>query len=314
MPLISICIPAYKRIEYLQRLLESIFIQTFQDFEVIVTDDSPDNEVKILCDQFRHKLPIQYHKNAIPLGTPENWNEAIRKANGEWIKLMHDDDWFSDKDSLVLFAEAAKHSNTDFIFSAYRNHHVTSGREKNEFAGYLRRFTLYQNPVSLFSRNIIGPPSVTLYRKKNELSYDKFLQWLVDIDFYVRYLKSSKWRYIKKPLVIIGIHESQVTKTSHLNPAIEIPEHLRIVQKFGESCFRNIMFFDAFWRLIRNLNFKTADQVQEYANGLPITASILKIVAHQKRYPRLLLTRGVFSKLLMLICFLSNYSRIRSIR
>lgn len=311
MPLISICIPAYKRIGYLQRLLESIFIQTFQDFEVIVTDDSPNDEVKVLCEQFQNKLPIRYYKNAIPLGTPENWNEAIRKARGKWIKLMHDDDWFSDKDSLSHFAELAKDSNTDFIFSAYCNHHLTLGREKNEFAGYLGRFALYQNPLSLLSRNIVGPPSVTLYRKGNDLGYDKSLQWLVDIDFYIRYLKNSKWRYIKKPLVKIGIHENQVTRTSHLNPSIEIPEHLRVVQKFGESSFRNILFFDAFWRLIRNLNIKTAGQVQEYAGGLPIASSIYLMVAHQQRYPRLLLLWGPASKILMLACFISNYLRFR---
>jgi glycosyltransferase involved in cell wall biosynthesis len=44
-PLISICIPAYKRTEFLQRLLDSIDIQTFKNFEVIVTDDSPGNDV-----------------------------------------------------------------------------------------------------------------------------------------------------------------------------------------------------------------------------------------------------------------------------
>ena len=47
-PLISICIPAYKRIDYLQKLLDSISIQTFKDYEVIVTDDSPDESVEIL--------------------------------------------------------------------------------------------------------------------------------------------------------------------------------------------------------------------------------------------------------------------------
>jgi glycosyltransferase involved in cell wall biosynthesis len=44
-PLISICIPAYKRIEFLQRLFDSIAIQTYKGYEVIITDDSPDEVV-----------------------------------------------------------------------------------------------------------------------------------------------------------------------------------------------------------------------------------------------------------------------------
>ena len=49
MPLISICIPAYNRTTYLKRLFESIVDQVFKDFEVIVSDDSPNDSVKDLC-------------------------------------------------------------------------------------------------------------------------------------------------------------------------------------------------------------------------------------------------------------------------
>jgi len=99
-PFISICIPTYKRIQYLKRLLNSIAIQNFKDFEVIITDDSPSGDVNDLCDRYKNKIQINYYKNPAPLGTPENWNESIRHAKGEWIKLMHDDDWFANEDSL----------------------------------------------------------------------------------------------------------------------------------------------------------------------------------------------------------------------
>ena len=120
--LISICIPAYKRVDFLKRLLDSIEIQRFRSFEVVVTDDSPDENVQLLCAAFREKFSLHYQRNTSPLGTPENWNEAIRLAKGKWIKLMHDDDWFASADSLQAFAEAVgKHPNGRFFFSAYRN-------------------------------------------------------------------------------------------------------------------------------------------------------------------------------------------------
>ena len=48
---ISICIPAYKHVDYLQRLLDSILIQTYKNFEIIITDDRPDNSVEILLEK-----------------------------------------------------------------------------------------------------------------------------------------------------------------------------------------------------------------------------------------------------------------------
>src|SRR6478735_2601277 len=118
---ISICIPAYKRTAYLKRLLDSVAIQTFKDFEVIVSDDSPDNSVETVCNEYAEKFKLLYFKNAAALGTPANWNFGISKANGDWIKLMHDDDWFADENALAVFARHTDKSK--FIFSAYSNHY-----------------------------------------------------------------------------------------------------------------------------------------------------------------------------------------------
>lgn len=130
-PFFSICIPAYKNAAYLGRLLDSIALQTFRDFEVIISDDSPDDALLQLIEPYKAKFPIFYQKNIIALGTPENWNQSIRQANGKWIKLMHDDDWFSGETSLQLFADAAiSNPSKDFIFSAYNN--VYLGKNKTE--------------------------------------------------------------------------------------------------------------------------------------------------------------------------------------
>ena len=80
-PSISICIPAYKRAQHLKRLLESIADQDYRDFEVILTDDSPDNEVAGLCNEYTDKFPLTYHRNPSALGTPANWNSP---RSPEW--------------------------------------------------------------------------------------------------------------------------------------------------------------------------------------------------------------------------------------
>ena len=69
---ISICIPAYKRIDYLKRLLCSIEIQKFKDYEVIISDDSNDDSVAALLKNFNGRFEIKYFKNEKALGTPAN--------------------------------------------------------------------------------------------------------------------------------------------------------------------------------------------------------------------------------------------------
>ncbi len=118
---ISICIPAYKHVDHLERLLRSIAEQAFKDFEVIVTDDSPGENLKEICNQYQSAFTLHYFKNEPALGSPENWNAGIKRAKGQWIKMMHDDDWFANTGSLQKFAQAAmQHPDSDFIFSGFR--------------------------------------------------------------------------------------------------------------------------------------------------------------------------------------------------
>lgn len=235
-PLISICIPAFKRIEFLQRLLDSIVIQTFTNFEVVVTDDSPNGEVNDLCQLYKKQLPIVYYKNAANLNTPENWNEGIRKAKGSWIKLMHDDDWFSDSMSLQAFADAtAATPKAQFIFSAYTNVYEETGKMKNMFLPLFWKKALEKDPNILISDNVIGPPSVVLHKNNPQITYDREMKYVVDIDFYIRFLKHNSFYYMPQPLIKVGINTAQVTKYTFGVAEVHLKEALLLLQKTGGS-------------------------------------------------------------------------------
>ncbi|MDB5230244.1 MAG: glycosyl transferase family 2 [Chitinophagaceae bacterium] len=305
-PFISICIPAYKRAEYLRQLLGSIAIQSFKDFEVIITDDSNDDSVQEVISQFSGKFQTRYFKNETALGSPENWNAAVKQARGSWIKLMHDDDWFSNAESLkVFYFFITQHPGKDFFFSAYHNY---SG--KNKIATIIASRSglkiLSKWPPALLANNIIGPPSATIYKSENIL-YDKRLKWLVDMDFYIHFLKGRNAVYIDQPLVNIGISEEQVTQSSFRNPLVEIPEHLIVLNKLGVKILRNLLVYDAFWRLFRNLKIRTAGDLEKYnINNEKLPAEIMRMVKHISRYPVKMLSVGLISKLCMLVSYCMN--------
>ncbi len=127
------------------------------------------------------------------------------------------------------------------------------------------------------------------------------------MDFYIRSLKITEPYYINQPLVSIGIHSSQVTAGSKLIPEVEIPEHLLLLEKTGEHAFRNIYFYDAYWRLFRNLGIRKTDDLQRFAGNSPLSRVIFSMIRFQSRIAPFLLKTGLFSKLFMSISFLRNY-------
>lgn len=310
-PFISICIPAYKRIDFLERLLNSIAEQTFIDFEVIIMDDSRDLSVEDLVKVYAGKFSITYKKNKEVLGTPENWNEAIRYATGKWIKLMHDDDWFAHPGSLQVYYECIeKNPESFFFFSAYKNIYFEKNTDEEIYLNSIWRKRLLKNPAILFSRNVIGPPSVMIHKSERNVLYDRQLKWLVDIDFYIRVLKKNRANYINKPLVNVGISNEQVTQDCFRLRPIEIPEAFYLLNKIGTKNLKNLLVYDAWWRLIRNLEIRKKEEIIESGYPGKIPSSILSMINWQRRIPFSILKIGPFSKILMFLNYIFNFNRI----
>lgn len=307
-PFISICIPAYNRVHFLRRLLDSIAGQTFRDFEVILSDDSSSAVIAEL--EADYNFEIKYFLNNTALGTPENWNAAIRKASGKWIKLMHDDDWFSTPDALQEFADAAKRNPGKFLFSAYNNV-SDDGRSELVSPEAWRMRYLATFPSLLIAKNFIGPPSVVMHPNDGRFDYDRRMKWLVDIDMYLRRLKSDRYFFIDKALINVGVGASQVTASVKANAAVEIPEHLLLIEKEGIKTLTNPVVYDYWWRFFRNFNIRNENQLREFGYTGNIPFIFQRIMSSQKKLPRKLLKFGPASKAMMYAHFLANRNDIQ---
>lgn len=304
-PLISICIPAYKRTAYLKRVLDSISVQTYRNFEVIVTDDTPGNELIDFIKDLQYDFPLTYIHNSPAKGTPLNWTEGMRVAKGEWIKIIHDDDWLTDAAALQQYADAIKEG-VDCIFSGYIACYETENRLVNKTISQTKFQRIQKHPHELFASNLIGPPSVVLFRKTMSELYDPQLKWLVDLEAYVRILQKFTCVYVDRPLITMSYNETQVTNDCFRNPDVEIKESLIFYQKHGDAVFNTWVSYDGWWRLIRNLDIRSEEQLSTYANGLAIPIQLKRIVRFQHYLPSMLLRNPVVSKITMFTTFLFN--------
>lgn len=101
MPKLSINILTKDRVGFLERALNSIYSQTFQDFEVVlVNDGSLDNTLEVV-ENFKNKyknLVIINHK--VTVGISKSRSEALTASQGQYIVILDDDDEWIDKDKL----------------------------------------------------------------------------------------------------------------------------------------------------------------------------------------------------------------------
>jgi glycosyltransferase involved in cell wall biosynthesis len=95
-PLVSICTPTYNRPEFLRRTIESCLAQTCQDFEIIITDNSTNDESAQMVAKMRDPR-IRYHSNNGNIGSLENYRKAVSLLRGKYVQILADDDLLKPK-------------------------------------------------------------------------------------------------------------------------------------------------------------------------------------------------------------------------
>jgi glycosyltransferase involved in cell wall biosynthesis len=107
-PLVSIIIAVYKpKSDHLLAALDSALVQTLDDIEVLVVDDSPTDTLKGIVNALRDPR-VLYEHNSPALGVAENHWHAIRKARGEYISFLNHDDCLEPGFAATLYNELVR--------------------------------------------------------------------------------------------------------------------------------------------------------------------------------------------------------------
>jgi glycosyltransferase involved in cell wall biosynthesis len=113
-PEISVIITSYNRGTYLSTAIQSVLDSSFQNFELIISDDkSKDNSYEIACDFATKDNRIRVFQNESNIGDYPNRILSINRSNGKWIKFVDCDDFIS-VDCLQLMVDFANKTKANF--------------------------------------------------------------------------------------------------------------------------------------------------------------------------------------------------------
>ncbi|MDQ7085956.1 MAG: glycosyltransferase family 2 protein [Sulfurovum sp.] len=98
-PLLSVVMATCNGERFLKQQLDSIFAQTFQDFELIICDDASRDDTLVILESYRQQFTaIKIYQNNTRLGIVRNFEKAIGLSTAPYISLCDQDDiWHKDK-------------------------------------------------------------------------------------------------------------------------------------------------------------------------------------------------------------------------
>ena len=222
MPEISICIPTYEfkgqGVKYLVDIFDGLRKQTFQDFEVVISDHSKDDVIQDFCKESSKEFDIIYMKNPNDRGfQASNINCVMENAEGRIIKLIMQDDLFVHDEALGKIKQGFDGTNCKWLFHGFT--HTTDGIETHRDC--IPRWC----DMMLEGRNLLGSPSCVAILNETKIYLDTNLKLLVDTEFYHRMrIEYGIPHIITDVLVANREHENRTSSTMKYDTRIDHPE------------------------------------------------------------------------------------------
>lgn len=206
MPKVTVYTPTYNCARFLEKAIDSVLNQTYQDFELLIIDDgSSDNTLEIL-QKYQNNPKIKIIKNKKNIGFVRSAIKAINLAKGEYIMRLDADDYLDENALMIMVNILEKHPEIGLVYPDY--FHID---EKGNIIDYFRKKKLGEEAGLM---DLPANGGCTLMRKscyKAIGGYRDDIRMQDKYDLWLKFLEKFKAHNVNLPLFYYRRHENNIS-------------------------------------------------------------------------------------------------------
>jgi len=208
MPVVSVVIPTYNRGKLIERAVQSVLAQTYQDLEVIIVDDgSTDDTPRVVAALAEEDRRIHYLRHETNRGAQAARNTGIWAAGGEYVAFLDsDDEWLPDKLATQMAAFEQGPPNLGVVHCGYRTEHADDQPPQDKC--FTLRGNIYRELLANYG---LGPTSILVVKKEHleraGLFNERVRSWQ-EWDTCIRLARHCEFDYVPQSLVVYHLHDS----------------------------------------------------------------------------------------------------------
>jgi glycosyltransferase involved in cell wall biosynthesis len=226
-PAVSIIIATYNRAPLLPQTLDSIFAQSFENYEVIVVDDGSTDDTREMLARYGKRIHYVHQENRGPSAAR---NLGARIAQADWLSFQDSDDLVLSNHLRILHGYVQTHPDCAMVFA---NGKYLSGPEHNR-ACIIPAATsraLAARPIELrdiFDKSIVRLQAALISRAAYETvgGHDPSLRISMDLDLAFR-LMQFPVAYVDEVVFAYRKHEGNTGR----NEELRLTENIRVIEK-----------------------------------------------------------------------------------
>ncbi len=170
MPRVSVVVPAYNSVDFIEQAIDSILAQTYDDYELIVSDHSSSDGTTKILEAYAERGVLTLHHLPRGGGAPANWRAVTAHASGEYFKLVCGDDLLAPSalaaqvEALDAHPSAVMAASQRDLIDA-RGRQLVAARGLGGLQGCVPGAVAARRSV-LKGANIFGEPGCVLFRRE----------------------------------------------------------------------------------------------------------------------------------------------------
>ena len=215
-PKISICIPTYNRKGLLKETLESIFMQTYKDYEVVIVDDGSTDDTEQMIKDTGYPVRYYWQENA---GDAAARNKLIKLADGQYISFLDSDDLLPPDAVERMVDVMSKEPEDVIVYGPYvtidQDGNVCKRKRKKLHSGYITQ-NLFEN-ILVHSCGSMFPKKVL----EEAGGFNEALPVCADYDLWLRLSQKYRFIAIHEPLFKRRRHSGNLSRYSFTNRKTE---------------------------------------------------------------------------------------------
>jgi glycosyltransferase involved in cell wall biosynthesis len=208
-PNVSVVMNCRNSAKFLREAIESVFFQTYTDWEIIFFDNQSTDASAQIAKSFDSRL--RYFLSPLPLSLGEARNAALEQCRGNYIAFLDCDDlWMPHKlaEQMAIFE---KHPEVSFVHSNYISFYL-DGREIKTESSETRLSQPFERYLERYSIGIATVVMKSSLLRQMEEYFDPAFSLVEDFDFFMRALFPDTWVYYDgRELVKYRVHESNLS-------------------------------------------------------------------------------------------------------
>jgi glycosyltransferase involved in cell wall biosynthesis len=242
-PRVSVCLPIYNCAQYVAETIESVYEQTYADYELIIIDDcSTDGTRDIIGRCASRGGRIRFIANEQNVGMVCNWNRCLHEAQGEYIKFLFGDDRLASREALREMVAVMEADRSLSLVASSRYVIDDRSRIVKQLSRYGNRDIVMAGPdvirdCLLEQRNLIGEPSVVLFRRSQAgRGFDTRYRQFVDLEMWFHLLEQGCFAYLNEPLSSFRVHDRQATAANH-DENVHVDEQIMLAREYSSRSY-----------------------------------------------------------------------------